>query len=93
MYAACMEWLNYHHLLYFWTVAKAGSITAACEQLHLAQPTISAQLRDLENALGRKLFTRAGRHLVLTEAGRLVYRYADEIFSLGRELLDTLKDR
>ena len=93
MYAACMEWLNYHHLLYFWTVAKAGSITAACSQLHLAQPTISAQLRNLENALGRKLFTRAGRHLVLTEAGRLVYRYADEIFSLGRELLDTLKDR
>ena len=63
------------------------------EQLRLAQPTVSGQIRALEEALGEKLFTRSGRHLVLTEIGRVVYRYADEIFSLGRELMDTLKDR
>ena len=88
-----MEWLNYHHLLYFWVVAHQGSITRASAQLRLAQPTISGQLRALENALGEKLFTRAGRSLVPTEVGRVVLRYADEIFSLGRELTDTLKGR
>jgi LysR family transcriptional activator of nhaA len=88
-----MEWLNYHHLLYFWTVAKEGSIARACEKLRLAQPTISGQLRLLEETLGEKLFTRAGRGLALTEVGQLVYRYADEIFSLGRELQDVLKGR
>jgi LysR family transcriptional activator of nhaA len=88
-----MEWLNYHHLLYFWTVARAGTIAAACEQLHVAQPTISAQLRKLETALGHKLFDRTGRTLALTETGRVVYRYADEIFSIGRDLLDTLQGR
>ena len=81
-----MEWLNYHHLLYFWVVAKEGTIAAACKELNVAQPTISAQLRALERSLGEKLFSRAGRNLVLTETGRLVYRYADEIFSLGRDL-------
>ncbi|MCK6551778.1 transcriptional activator NhaR [Myxococcota bacterium] len=88
-----MEWLNYHHLLYFWTVAKEGSVARACEKLRLAQPTISGQLRMLEDALGEKLFERSGRRLVLTEMGRVVYRYADEIFSLGRELMDTVKGR
>ncbi len=88
-----MEWLNYHHLLYFWTVAREGSISKACERLHLAQPTISAQLQALEKSLGEKLFDRVGRGLVLTETGQMVYRYADEIFALGRELVDTLKDR
>jgi LysR family transcriptional activator of nhaA len=88
-----MEWLNYHHLLYFWTVAKEGSIAKACEKLHLAQPTISGQLRLLEETLGEKLFARAGRGLALTEVGQMVYRYADEIFSLGRELQDVLKGR
>src|SRR5947209_16010355 len=88
-----MEWLNYHHLLYFWMVAKEGSIARACEQLHLAQPTISGQLRALEDSLGEKLFTRVGRRLVLTEAGKVVFQYADEIFSLGRELSDVLKGR
>jgi LysR family transcriptional activator of nhaA len=86
-----MAWLNYHHLLYFWTVAKEGSIARACVQLRLTQPTISGQLRLLEKALGAKLFDRVGRNLVLTETGRVVYRYADEIFFLGRELRDTLK--
>lgn len=88
-----MEWLNYHHLLYFWTVAREGSIARACEKLFLAQPTISGQLRVLEKAVGDKLFARSGRGLVLTETGRTVYRYADEIFSLGRELQDTLRGR
>lgn len=88
-----MEWLNYHHLLYFWTVAREGSIAKACEKLLLAQPTISGQLRLLEETLGEKLFARAGRGLVLTEVGQVVYRYADEIFGLGRELQDVLKGR
>ena len=88
-----MEWLNYHHLLYFWVVAKEGTIVAACAKLHVAQPTVSAQLRVLEESLGQKLFTRIGRNLALTETGRVVYRYADEIFSLGRDLMDTLKGR
>lgn len=88
-----MEWLNYHHLLYFWTVAREGSVARAAEQLRLAQPTVSGQIRALEEALDQKLFVRSGRRLVLTEIGRVVYRYADEIFSLGRELMDTLKDR
>ncbi len=88
-----MEWLNYHHLLYFWVVAKEGSIVRASEELRLAHPTISGQIHRLEEVLGEKLFARRGRNLVLTEAGRLAFRYADEIFSLGREFLDTLKGR
>ena len=91
MYAPGMKWLNYHHLLYFWTVAREGTIARACVQLHLTQPTISGQLRALGKALGAPLFERVGRNLVLTETGRVVHRYADEIFSLGRELQDSLK--
>jgi LysR family transcriptional activator of nhaA len=88
-----MEWLNYHHLLYFWVVAREGSVTKASEQLRLAQPTVSGQLKALEQALGERLFARSGRRLLLTDVGRVVFRYADEIFSLGRELQDALKDR
>lgn len=88
-----MDWLNYHHLLYFYTVAKEGSIARACETLRLAQPTISGQLRLLEETLGEKLFARSGRGLVMTDVGRTVYRYADEIFGLGRELQDVLTGR
>ena len=88
-----MDWLNYHHLRYFWVVAREGSISAACKTLHLAQPTISAQLRRLERALGAKLFSRSGRGLVLTDAGREVFRYAEEIFALGRELVDVVEGR
>jgi len=88
-----MEWLNYHHLLYFWTVVRAGSMTRAAAELHLGQPTISAQIHTLEEALGERLFTRAGRGLALTDIGRVVFRYADDSFSLGRELLDAVKDR
>ncbi len=88
-----MEWLNYHHLLYFWVVARRGSVTRAAAELRLGQPTISAQLRTLEESLGEKLFRRVGRHLVLTDVGRDVFRYADEIFSLGRELLESVRGR
>lgn len=88
-----MEWLNYHHLLYFWAVAREGSIARAGVKLGLAQPTISGQIRALENVLGEKLFSRSGRGLVLTEVGRMVLGYAEDIFSLGRELLDSVKDR
>jgi LysR family transcriptional activator of nhaA len=88
-----MEWLNYHHLLYFWTVARVGSITRACDRLQLSQPTISAQLRALERSLGTDLFRREGRSLVMTEAGHLVFHFADEIFGLGREMVETLRTR
>jgi len=87
------EWLNYHHLLYFWVAAREGGITAAATRLRLAPPTLSSQIRALEDALGEKLFTRVGRRLELTDAGRTVLRYADEIFGLGRELLDSVKGR
>jgi len=88
-----MEWLNYHHLLYFWTVARTGGVSNASAELRLAQPTISGQLRALEESLGEKLFHRVGRRLELTEMGRVVYRYADEIFTLGRELMDAVRGR
>ncbi|RJO63286.1 MAG: transcriptional activator NhaR [Myxococcales bacterium] len=88
-----MEWINYHHLLYFWTVAKTGSIVKASEELRLAQPTISGQIKRFEEVLGEKLFARKGRQLALTEIGRVAFRYAEEIFSLGREMQDVLKGR
>ena len=88
-----MEWLNYHHLLYFWTVVRSGSISKASEELRLAQPTISGQIHALEDSLGEKLFRRAGRRLELTDFGRVVFRYADEIFHLGKELTDTVRGR
>lgn len=88
-----MEWINYHHLLYFWHVAREGSLARASAELRLAQSTVSKQIHQLENLLGHSLFAKFGRRLVLTESGRVVYRYADEIFSLGREMMDTLRDR
>ncbi|MBS1152586.1 MAG: LysR family transcriptional regulator [Myxococcaceae bacterium] len=86
-----MAWLNYHHLLYFWTVARAGTIAAASKELHLSQPTISTQLKTLEESLGQKLFQRQGRKLVLTDVGQTTFRYADEIFRLGKELQKSLE--
>jgi len=88
-----MEWLNYHHLLYFWSVAKHGTVAKAGEELRLSQPTISAQLRLLEDTLGEKLFRRSGRYLVMTEMGRVVFDYAEDIFSLGQDLMNTVKGR
>lgn len=88
-----MEWLNFHHLRYFYVVARDGSIAKASQALHVSQPSISTQLRLLERALGEKLLARQGRGLALTDMGRLVYGYAEQIFGLGRELLDTVRDR
>ncbi len=86
-----MNFLNYHHLQYFWTAVREGGITKASAVLHLTQPTLSKQIRLLEEQLGEALFDRSGRRLVLTDAGRIVYQYADEIFSLGQELQQNLK--
>jgi LysR family transcriptional activator of nhaA len=88
-----VEWLNYHHLLYFWTVVRTGSVAQASAELRLAPPTISVQIRRLEEQLGEKLLRRSGRRLVPTEMGHAVFRYADEIFSLGRELVDMVRGR
>lgn len=86
-----MEWLNYHHLLYFWAVAKEGGLRKASEKLRVSEPSISAQLRLLEQELGDKLFSRKGRNLVLTEMGQFALGYADEIFSLGSEFIAAVK--
>ena len=86
-----MDRLNYHHLLYFWTVAREGTVARAAKKLRLAQPTISGQIHTLEGALGERLFERAGRGLRLTEMGQVVLGYADEIFALGRELAENMK--
>jgi len=88
-----MQSVNYHHLRYFWTVAKQGSIASACKSLGLSQPAISTQLKTLEESLGEKLLERSGRGLVLTDAGQLVFRYAEEIFTTGSEMLDALRGR
>jgi LysR family transcriptional activator of nhaA len=90
---AVIRRLNYQHLLYFWSVVRTGSVTRACEELALSAPTISAQLRTLEERLGEKLLAKSGRTLVPTEAGRLVYSYADQIFGLGQELMEALEHR
>ena len=88
-----MEWVNYHHLLYFWMVVREGGISKAAAKLRLSQPTISAQIRQLEESLGVRLFQKHGRNLVQTDAGRLIFRYADEIFGIGREMMETLRGR
>lgn len=88
-----VDWLNYHHLHYFWVVAKEGGITPAAELLHLSQPTLSTQIQKLEQSLGIKLFDRTGRSLVLTDTGQMVFCYAEEIFGLGRELTDAIRGR
>jgi LysR family transcriptional regulator, transcriptional activator of nhaA len=86
-----MEWLNYHHLLYFWAVAKEGGLRKASEKLRVSEPSISAQIRLLETELGDKLFSRKGRTLVLTEMGQFALGYAEEIFSLGAEFISAVK--
>jgi len=88
-----MNSINYKHLHYFWVVAKEGSIARASEQLHLTPQTISGQLSLLEKSVGKKLFSRSGRNLVLTEAGRTALEYADDIFLLGAELQNVLSNR
>lgn len=87
-----MKWLNYHHLFYFRAIAKEGGIAKAAEKLRLGQPTLSTQLKQLEDALGRPLFERKNRSLVLTEAGKIALDYAENIFRAGDELLQVLED-
>lgn len=81
-----MDWLNYHHLLYFWMTVKEGGVTAAARKLRLSQPTISGQLRELESQLGAPLFERGGRALRITPLGRRIFDRAEEIFALGEEI-------
>lgn len=88
-----MEWLNYHHLRYFWTTAKEGSLARAAAKLRVSQPSISGQIRELEAAFGEKLFRRAGRNNVLTDAGHVVFGYAEEIFALGAEMMNAVGQR
>lgn len=85
--------LNYHHLRYFRAIAHDGNLTRAAENLHLSQSALSAQLRKLEDQLGHALFERAGRRLLLTEAGRIALDYADTVFQAGDELQSTLRDK
>src|ERR1043165_7961024 len=91
--AIAVRRLNYQHLLYFWSVVRAGSLTKACDELHLSAPTVSMQLRTFEERLGQKLLAKSGRKLVPTEVGRMVFSYADDIFSLGGDLLNALARR
>jgi len=88
-----MEWLNYHHLRYFWTVAREGSLARAAARLHVSPPSISEQIHELEAVLGVKLFRREGRNNRLTDAGQVVLRYAEDIFALGRELMSVIKQQ
>ena len=85
--------LNFHHLFYFWRVAKLGHLTRAAQELHTSQSAVSAQIRQLEERLGEGLFMREGRRLILTDAGQLVQAYADNIFGLGQEMLGRLEGR
>lgn len=88
-----MRWLNYHHLYYFWVVINKGSVTAASKHLKIAQPTISAQLKSLESILDVVLLEKKGRGLELTEIGKVVFAYAEEIFSIGNELLEVVEGK
>ena len=88
-----LEQLNFHHLFYFWHVAKVGHLTRAAQELHTSQSALSAQIRQLEDRMGEVLFTREARRLVLTDTGRLVLAYAEEIFGLSREMLGRLQGR
>lgn len=89
--AATVDWLNYHHLLYFWVTVREGGVAKAARALHVSQPTISAQIGQLEKHFGDKLFHREGRTLRPTDLGRVVSSYAEQIFALGRELLDVTR--
>lgn len=88
-----LDQLNFHHLFYFWRVAKLGHLTRAAEELHTSQSAVSAQIRQLEQRIGEELFSREGRRLVLTDSGHLVLAYADNIFGLGQEMLGRLQGR
>lgn len=87
-----MSWLNYHHLYYFWMIAKEGSVTAACKKLRLAQPTVSSQLKHFEDSIGKPLFIRKSKKLILTEAGRIVFDHANSIFKIGEKLVESIQN-
>ncbi len=87
-----MSRLNFHHLHYFWAVAKEGNLTRAASLLHVSQSALSAQIRQLEEQLGQDLFARTGRSLQLTEAGQLALGYADSIFAAGAELTALMRE-
>jgi len=84
-----IERINFHHLHYFWAVAKDGNLTRTAQRLRVAQSALSSQIRLLEEQLGEALFAREGRGLALTEAGRIALAYADDIFAMGDELRAT----
>ncbi|MCD8535704.1 MAG: LysR family transcriptional regulator [Verrucomicrobia bacterium] len=85
-----MEWLNYHHLRYFWAVAREGGLAPAAQKMHVSQSSLSEQIRELESSIGEKLFEKDGRRNRLTHAGKVVFNYADDIFSIGRELVQVV---
>lgn len=87
------SWVNYHHLLYFKTIASEGGIARAADKLRLGQSTLSAQLKQFEETIGVKLFDRQHKKMVLTEAGRVALKYADEIFRMGDEMIEVLHDQ
>lgn len=88
-----MKWLNYNHLQYFHTIAREGSIARAALKLNIGQPTLSTQLKQLEEALGKPLFERSKQRLYLTEAGKVAFEYADQVFRLGSEMQEALEDQ
>jgi LysR family transcriptional activator of nhaA len=88
-----LEQLNFHHLFYFWRVARLGHLTRAAEELHTSQSAVSTQIRQLEDRIGEPLFAREGRRLALTDTGQLVLAYAENIFGLGQEMLGRLQGR
>jgi LysR family transcriptional regulator, transcriptional activator of nhaA len=87
------HFLNYHHLRYFWEVARAGNLRLAADKLHVSQPTLSGQIKSLEDLLQKQLFERTGRGLKLTDSGHLVFNHANEIFNTGARLLDALESK
>jgi LysR family transcriptional regulator, transcriptional activator of nhaA len=88
-----MNWFNYQHLYYFYMIAREGGVAKAATKLRLGQPTLSTQLKQFETALGHQLFERVNRSMQLTETGKVVYDYAEEIFKLGSEMVETINDK
>lgn len=86
-------WINYHHLLYFKTIVEEGSVSKAAQRLRIGQPTLSAQLKQFESALGVLLFERQHKKLILTEQGKVAFDYARNIFKMGSEMYEVLQDR
>lgn len=87
-----MKWMNYHHLYYFWVIAREGGVTKACQKLRLSQPTLSSQLKQFEDFIGKPLFERKSRKLILNDAGKTVFATAEKIFKMGDDLLETIQD-